>query len=146
MNASPVPLLLIAINTKPQRTAGRITEKINLRKHLIPEDQLRAKKGLEIIFFRSVPNCFQYPSKEHVYRPKTSFYGLRIKPQSGRNRLHAFICTYIPHWREVSCSCPIISRKQSFGELNSWLIIVCHIQDMLPLRKGQLRTLLPFVF
>lgn len=79
MNASPVPLLLIAINTKPQRTAGRITEKINLRKHLIPEDQLRAKKGLEIIFFRSVPNCFQYPSKEHVYRPKTSFLQVKDK-------------------------------------------------------------------
>lgn len=47
-----------SLYTEPQQTAGhavRPLEKINPRKHLIVEDQVRDKKGLEIIFFKAVP-------------------------------------------------------------------------------------------
>lgn len=57
MNAGPISLLVITIHRAPA-TAGHIIrppKKINLRKHLIAEDQVREKKGLEILFFKSVP-------------------------------------------------------------------------------------------
>lgn len=135
-------LLFITINQAPAESWAhyRPSEKTNLSRYLIPGDQLREKKRSEIIFFRSVPNRFQHPSKEHGYR-------LGVKSRSGRKGMYGSIShlgTSLGGSEPLVHS--IIFLAQCFGELKSCFTITYYVQVMLPLRKWQIRTFLPFIF